>query len=193
MDKFDESKQAAKIRVVGVGGAGCNAINTMIAAALDRVQFVAANTDIQALAANDAATKIQMGETLTKGLGAGANPEVGRQAALESKDEIAHALEGADMVFVTAGMGGGTGTGAAPVIADIARSLGALTVAVVTKPFQFEGNKRRKQAEAGLIELKAAVDTLITIPNQRLLGLRSEEHTSELQSHVNLVCRLLLE
>jgi cell division protein FtsZ len=170
MDNY-ESKHAARIRVVGVGGAGCNAINTMIAAALDRVNFVAANTDIQALAANDAATKIQMGETLTKGLGAGANPEVGRQAALESKDEIAHALEGADMVFVTAGMGGGTGTGAAPVIADIARSLGALTVAVVTKPFQFEGNKRRKQAEAGLIELKAAVDTLITIPNQRLLGL----------------------
>ena len=174
MDNFDQSKQTAKIRVVGVGGAGCNAINTMIAAALDRVQFVAANTDIQALAANDAATKIQMGETLTKGLGAGANPEVGRQAALESKDEIAHALEGADMVFVTAGMGGGTGTGAAPVIADIARSLGALTVAVVTKPFQFEGNKRRKQAEAGLIELKAAVDTLITIPNQRLLGLSDQ-------------------
>src|SRR5262252_3094934 len=171
MDNFEQSKQAAKIRVVGVGGAGCNAINTMIAAALDRVHFVAANTDIQALAANHAATKIQMGETLTKGLGAGANPEVGRQAALESKDEIAHALEGADMVFVTAGMGGGTGTGATPVIADVARSLGALTVAVVTKPFQFEGNKRRKQAEAGLIELKAAVDTLITIPNQRLLGL----------------------
>jgi cell division protein FtsZ len=171
MDNFEQSKQTAKIRVVGVGGAGCNAINTMIAAALDRVHFVAANTDIQALAANDAAIKIQMGETLTKGLGAGANPEVGRQAALESRDEIAHALEGADMVFVTAGMGGGTGTGAAPVIADIARSLGALTVAVVTKPFHFEGNKRRKQAEAGLIELKAAVDTLITIPNQRLLGL----------------------
>ncbi|HET6980898.1 MAG TPA: cell division protein FtsZ [Myxococcaceae bacterium] len=174
MDNFEQSKQAAKIRVVGVGGAGCNAINTMIAAALDRVHFVAANTDIQALAANDAATKIQMGEALTKGLGAGANPEVGRQAALESKDEIAHALDGADMVFVTAGMGGGTGTGAAPVIADIARSLGALTVAVVTKPFQFEGNKRRKQAEAGLIELKAAVDTLITIPNQRLLGLSDQ-------------------
>jgi cell division protein FtsZ len=174
MDNFDQSKQTAKIRVVGVGGAGCNAINTMIAAALDRVNFVAANTDIQALAASHAAAKIQIGETLTKGLGAGANPEVGRQAALESKDEIAHALEGADMVFVTAGMGGGTGTGAAPVIADVARSLGALTVAVVTKPFHFEGNKRRKQAEAGLIELKAAVDTLITIPNQRLLGLSGQ-------------------
>ncbi len=174
MDNFDSSKQTAKIRVVGVGGAGCNAINTMIAAALDRVNFVAANTDIQALAASHAAIKIQIGETLTKGLGAGANPEVGRQAALESKDEIAHALEGADMVFVTAGMGGGTGTGAAPVIAEIARSLGALTVAVVTKPFHFEGNKRRKQAEAGLIDLKASVDTLITIPNQRLLGLSGQ-------------------
>ncbi len=174
MDHFEQSKQTAKIRVVGVGGAGCNAINTMIAAALDRVNFVAANTDIQALAASQAAIKIQIGETLTKGLGAGANPEVGRQAALESKDEIAHALEGADMVFVTAGMGGGTGTGAAPVIADVARSLGALTVAVVTKPFHFEGNKRRKQAESGLIELKASVDTLITIPNQRLLGLSGQ-------------------
>jgi cell division protein FtsZ len=174
MDHFEQSKQTAKIRVVGVGGAGCNAINTMIAAALDRVNFVAANTDIQALAASQAAIKIQIGETLTKGLGAGANPEVGRQAALESKDEIAHALEGADMVFVTAGMGGGTGTGAAPVIADVARSLGALTVAVVTKPFHFEGNKRRKQAESGLIELTASVDTLITIPNQRLLGLSGQ-------------------
>jgi len=171
MDSFEQSKQAAKIRVVGVGGAGCNAINTMIAASLDRVHFLAANTDIQALAANQAGMKIQMGETLTKGLGAGANPEVGRQAAVESKDALAAALDGADMVFVTAGMGGGTGTGAAPIIADIARSLGALTVGVVTKPFHFEGNKRRKQAEAGLIELRSSVDTLITIPNQRLLSL----------------------
>ena len=171
MDNFEQSKQAAKIRVVGVGGAGCNAINTMIAASLDRVHFVAANTDIQALAANQAGMKIQIGETLTKGLGAGANPEVGRQAAVESKEAIAAAIDGADMVFVTAGMGGGTGTGAAPIIADIARSLGALTVGVVTKPFHFEGNKRRKQAEAGLIELRSSVDTLITIPNQRLLSL----------------------
>jgi cell division protein FtsZ len=174
MDNFEQSKQAARIRVVGVGGAGCNAINTMIAASLDRVHFVAANTDIQALAANMAATKIQIGAALTKGLGAGANPEIGRQAALETKEELAHAMEGADMVFVTAGMGGGTGTGAAPVIANIARSLGALTVGVVTKPFHFEGNKRRKQAEAGLIELKSAVDTLITIPNQRLLTLSGQ-------------------
>jgi cell division protein FtsZ len=171
MDSFEQSKQAAKIRVVGVGGAGCNAINTMIAANLDRVHFLAANTDIQALANNQAGMKIQIGEALTKGLGAGANPEVGRQAAVESKDEIAAALDGADMVFVTAGMGGGTGTGAAPVIADVARALGALTVGVVTKPFHFEGNKRRKQAEAGLIELRSSVDTLITIPNQRLLSL----------------------
>jgi cell division protein FtsZ len=171
MDTTEQSKQGAKIRVVGVGGAGCNAINTMIAAGLDRVQFIAANTDIQALAASHAHVKVQIGSGLTKGLGAGANPDIGREAALESKELIAQALEGADMVFVTAGMGGGTGTGAAPIIADIAKSLGALTVAVVTKPFHFEGNKRRKQADAGLVELKTAVDTLITIPNQRLLTL----------------------
>jgi cell division protein FtsZ len=171
METSEHSKQGAKIRVVGVGGAGCNAINTMIAAGLDRVQFIAANTDIQALQASHAQVKVQIGSGLTKGLGAGANPDIGREAALESKELIAQALEGADMVFVTAGMGGGTGTGAAPIIADIAKSLGALTVAVVTKPFHFEGNKRRKQADAGLVELKTAVDTLITIPNQRLLTL----------------------
>ncbi len=174
MNSIDESKQAARIRVVGVGGGGCNAVNTMIAANLDRVDFIAANTDIQALAANRAQTKIQMGATLTKGLGAGANPEIGREAALESKEQIAASLDGGDMVFITAGMGGGTGTGAAPIIADIAKSLGCLTVGVVTKPFLFEGNKRRKQAEQGLVELKAAVDTLITIPNQRLLTLGDE-------------------
>ncbi|KFA93061.1 cell division protein FtsZ [Archangium violaceum] len=171
MDQFDQNKQAAKIRVVGVGGAGCNAVNTMIMAKLERVDFIAANTDVQALAANKAPVRLQIGQTLTKGLGAGANPEMGREAALESRDQIAAMLEGADMVFVTAGMGGGTGTGAAPIIADIAKSLGCLTVGVVTKPFLFEGNKRRKQAEQGLVELKAAVDTLITIPNQRLLTL----------------------
>jgi cell division protein FtsZ len=174
MDQFEQSKQAAKIRVVGAGGAGCNAVNTMIMAKLDRVDFIAANTDVQALAANKAPTRLQLGQTLTKGLGAGANPEMGREAALESRDQIAAVLEGADMVFVTAGMGGGTGTGAAPIIADIAKSLGCLTVGVVTKPFLFEGNKRRKQAEQGLVELKAAVDTLITIPNQRLLTLSNE-------------------
>jgi cell division protein FtsZ len=174
MDQFDQNKQAAKIRVVGVGGAGCNAVNTMIMAKLERVDFIAANTDVQALAANKAPVRLQIGQTLTKGLGAGANPEMGREAALESRDQIASMLEGADMVFVTAGMGGGTGTGAAPIIADIAKSLGCLTVGVVTKPFLFEGNKRRKQAEQGLVELKAAVDTLITIPNQRLLTLSNE-------------------
>jgi cell division protein FtsZ len=174
MDQFDQNKQAAKIRVVGVGGAGCNAVNTMIMAKLERVDFIAANTDVQALAANKAPVRLQLGQTLTKGLGAGANPEMGREAALESRDQIASMLEGADMVFVTAGMGGGTGTGAAPIIADIAKSLGCLTVGVVTKPFLFEGNKRRKQAEQGLVELKAAVDTLITIPNQRLLTLSNE-------------------
>src|SRR5216683_3814512 len=171
---MDERKQGAKTRGGGVGGGGCNAVNTMIAASLDRVDFIAANTDIQALAANRALTKIQIGATLTKGLGAGANPEIGREAALESKEQIAEALEGADMVFVTAGMGGGTGTGAAPIIADIAKGLGCLTVAVVTKPFVFEGNKRRKQAEQGLMELRSAVDTLITIPDQRLLTLSEE-------------------
>ncbi|MBJ6764747.1 cell division protein FtsZ [Myxococcaceae bacterium JPH2] len=174
MDQFEQNKQAAKIRVVGAGGAGCNAVNTMILAKLDRVDFIAANTDVQALAASKAPTRLQLGQALTKGLGAGANPEMGREAALESKDQIAAVLEGADMVFVTAGMGGGTGTGAAPIIADIAKSLGCLTVGVVTKPFLFEGNKRRKQAEQGIVELKAAVDTLITIPNQRLLSLSNE-------------------
>jgi cell division protein FtsZ len=171
--EFEQSKLAARIRVVGVGGAGCNAVNTMIASGLERVDFIALNTDIQALAANQAPIRMQIGKELTRGLGAGANPEMGRQAATESREEIAKLLEGSDMVFVTAGMGGGTGTGAAPVIADIAREMGALTVGVVTKPFMFEGNRRRKAAEQGLAELKAAVDTLITIPNQRLLTLQT--------------------
>ena len=171
---FEQSKQAARIRVVGVGGAGCNAVNTMIASGLDRVDFIALNTDVQALAANRAPVRMQLGKELTRGLGAGANPEMGRQAATESREEIVALLQGSDMVFVTAGMGGGTGTGAAPIIADIARELGALTVGVVTKPFHFEGNRRRKAAEQGLAELKAAVDTLITIPNQRLLAVSQE-------------------
>lgn len=174
MDQFEQSKQAARIRVVGVGGAGCNAVNTMIASGLERVDFIALNTDVQALAANKAPVRMQIGKELTRGLGAGANPEMGRQAATESRDDIAQLLVGADMVFVTAGMGGGTGTGAAPVVADIARELGCLTVGVVTKPFMFEGNRRRKAAEQGLQELKAAVDTLITIPNQRLLTMSPE-------------------
>jgi cell division protein FtsZ len=167
----------ARIKVVGVGGGGGNALNTMILAGLTGVDFIAANTDCQALAHNRAAMKIQLGAMVTKGLGAGANPEIGRQAALEDREKIAAALEGADMVFVTAGMGGGTGTGGAPIIADIARSIGALTVGVVTKPFMFEGKRRLKQADHGIAELKNAVDTLITIPNQRLLAVADERTT----------------
>ncbi len=174
MIEFTDRQDAAKIKVIGVGGGGGNAINTMVAARLEGVEFIAANTDLQALRVNQAQLKIPLGRTASRGLGAGANPEVGRSAALEEKDAIAAALEGADMVFVTAGMGGGTGTGGAPVVADIAKATGALTVGVVTKPFLFEGNKRRKQAEAGLAELGAAVDTLIVIPNQRLLSVAGE-------------------
>ena len=164
----------ARIKVIGVGGGGGNAINTMVAGRLEGVEFIAANTDVQALAANKADVKIQIGKGTSRGLGAGANPDRGREAALEARDQIAEALSGADMVFVTAGMGGGTGTGGAPIVADIARQSGALTVGVVTKPFLFEGNRRRKQAEQGLSELKAAVDTLIVIPNQRLISVAGE-------------------
>jgi cell division protein FtsZ len=161
----------ARIKVVGVGGGGGNAVNTMIASGLPGVDFMAANTDVQSLGANLATTKIQLGLQLTKGLGAGANPDVGRQAALEDTETIRDHLAGADMVFITAGMGGGTGTGGAPVVARIAKELGALTVAVVTKPFQFEGKKRMRQADEGMRDLKDAVDTLIAIPNQRLLAI----------------------
>jgi cell division protein FtsZ len=174
MIEYTDKQDAARIKVIGVGGGGGNAINTMVAGRLEGVEFIAANTDVQALAANRASTKIQLGRSASRGLGAGANPEVGRTAALEEREAIASALDGADMVFVTAGMGGGTGTGGAPVVADIAKATGALTVGVVTKPFLFEGNKRRKQAEAGIAELKAAVDTLIVIPNQRLLSVAGE-------------------
>ena len=160
----------ARIKVVGVGGGGGNAVNTMIATGLPGVEFLTANTDMQALGASLAMTKIQLGAELTKGLGAGANPEVGRQAALEDSEVLRDHLTGADMVFITAGMGGGTGTGGAPVVARIAKELGALTVAVVTKPFQFEGKKRMRQADDGMRDLKDAVDTLIAIPNQRLLA-----------------------
>jgi len=160
----------ARIKVIGVGGAGGNAINTMITSGLAGVDFIAANTDMQALSGNLAPTKLQLGGALTKGLGAGANPDVGRQAALDDSEVLREQLAGADMVFVTAGMGGGTGTGGAPVVARIAKELGALTVAVVTKPFQFEGKKRMRQADEGLREVKDAVDTLIAIPNQRLLA-----------------------
>jgi cell division protein FtsZ len=166
--EFEELAHA-KILVFGTGGGGGNAVNTMIAGNLDGVEFVAANTDMQALQANMAPVKIQLGDHLTKGLGAGANPEVGRKSAEESVQLIADTMNGADMVFVTAGMGGGTGTGAAPVIAQIAREAGALTVGVVTKPFGFEGRRRARQAEEGIARLEEAVDTLIVIPNNRLL------------------------
>jgi cell division protein FtsZ len=168
--EFDDASHA-KILVIGVGGGGGNAVNTMISGNLDGVQFVVANTDMQALEANMAAHKIQLGNSLTKGLGAGANPEVGRRSAEESMQVIADMVAGSDMVFVTAGMGGGTGTGAAPVIAQIARDCGALTVGVVTKPFGFEGKKRARQAAEGIERLEKAVDTLIVIPNNRLLAL----------------------
>jgi cell division protein FtsZ len=176
-----ERVEGARIKVVGVGGGGGNAVNTMVAGRLEGVEFIAANTDVQALAANKATVKLQLGRTGSRGLGAGANPERGREAANESRDEISQALAGADMVFVTAGMGGGTGTGAAPVVADVAKQQGALTVGVVTKPFLFEGNRRRKQAEQGIAELKSAVDTLIVIPNQRLLAV-SGEHTGFMEA-----------
>jgi len=164
----------AKIKVIGVGGGGCNAVNTMIRSGLSGVEFIVANTDSQALAANLAPIKIQLGNDLTKGLGAGANPEVGRKAALDDYEKLSEYITGADMVFVTAGMGGGTGTGAAPVIAKLAKELGALTVGVVTKPFMFEGRKRMKQAVNGIKTLEECVDSLITIPNQRLLQIAGE-------------------
>ena len=165
------STQGAKIKVVGVGGSGCNAVNTMIKMGLDGVEFITANTDRQALDASLAPTKLAIGQELTKGLGAGANPEIGRKAALEDYAKISELLAGADMVFITAGMGGGTGTGAAPVFAKIAKEIGALTVGVVTKPFMFEGKKRMKHAQGGIALLREHVDSLIMIPNQRLLSL----------------------
>ena len=163
-----EMDQLAKIKVIGIGGGGCNAINRMISCGLKGVDFIVANTDVQALNRSLATTKLQIGSELTDGLGAGANPEIGREAALESKAAIEDALKGADMVFVTCGMGGGTGTGAAPVVAEIAQDLGALTVGIVTKPFSFEGKKRMDQAVKGLDELRKHVDTIIVIPNDRL-------------------------
>lgn len=168
---MNESASVAKIVVIGVGGGGNNAVNRMIEESLNGVDFVAVNTDLQALKQSKAQTKIQIGEKLTRGLGAGANPEVGGKAAEESHDEILQAVKGADMVFVTAGMGGGTGTGAAPVIAKISKELGILTVGVVTKPFEVEGRIRMKNAENGIAELKSVVDTLIVIPNQKLLSI----------------------
>jgi len=161
--------QFAKIKVIGVGGGGNNAVNRMISSGLKGVEFISVNTDAQALVHAMAPKRIQIGEKLTRGLGAGAKPDIGEKAAQESREELLEALKGADMIFVTAGMGGGTGTGAAPVVAECAREIGALTVGVVTKPFTFEGRKRFKQAESGIANLKANVDTLITIPNDRLL------------------------
>jgi cell division protein FtsZ len=166
----DPARTGARIKVVGVGGGGSNAVNRMVQAGLEGVEFIVANTDLQALKMNAAPHKLQIGAKLTKGLGAGADPNVGRQAALEDTDKLIEALDGADMVFVTTGLGGGTGTGAAPVIASLASELGALTIAVVTKPFRFEGRKRQTQAERGLDELRDCVDTVITIPNERLLA-----------------------
>ena len=173
--EFVETESAAKIKVIGVGGGGGNAINNMISSELRGVEFIVANTDAQALEMSLADTKVQLGKTLTKGLGAGAKPQVGRDAAEESADQIKDALEGSDMVFITAGMGGGTGTGAAPVIAEISKEIGALTVAVVTRPFTFEGRRRKKLAEEGLEQLKNVVDTIITIPNDRLRSLAQEK------------------
>ena len=168
---FDEAEvRPATLKVIGVGGSGCNAINTMISSNFTGVEFISANTDIQALGLSKAPSTVPLGNKLTKGLGAGSNPEVGREAAIEDIDRIKEVLQGADMVFITAGMGGGTGTGAAPVIAGVAREMGILTVAVVTKPFLFEGARRMQRAEEGLRELRRYVDTLLVIPNQRLLA-----------------------
>ncbi len=177
MFTYVDSEKSAKLKVIGVGGAGGNAVNNMIAAKLMGVKFIAANTDAQALETSNAPIKLQLGQELTEGLGAGANPDVGRQAAMESETAIRDALKDSHMVFITAGLGGGTGTGAAPVIAEICKDIGALTVAVITKPFSFEGRKRSKQADEGLDTLKKVVDTAITIPNDRLRGVASKNAT----------------
>ena len=168
--ELEEKEPVAKIKVIGLGGGGGNAVSRMMAAQFTGVEFIVGNTDIQALRSSPAPTKIQLGAKLTAGLGAGSNPDVGRNAALENPDEITRLLQGADMVFITAGLGGGTGTGAAPIVASLAKDLGILTIAVVTKPFGFEGKMRQRQAETGLEALRPVVDTLITIPNQRLLA-----------------------
>ncbi len=177
MFTYVDTEKSAKIKVIGVGGAGGNAINNMIETKLQGVKFIAANTDAQALEISKAPITIQIGERITAGLGAGANPQVGQEAAIESAEAIRNALEDSHMVFITAGLGGGTGTGAAPVIAQICKEIGALTVAVVTKPFSFEGKKRARQAEEGINALKEVADTVITIPNDRLRGLASKNAT----------------
>ena len=173
----EQNSMTARIKVIGIGGGGSNAVNTMITASLSGVDFMVANTDAQSLEASEAVVRIQLGGLVTKGLGAGANPEIGRRAALEDQEKIREYLDGSDMIFITAGMGGGTGTGGAPVIARVAREVGALTVGVVTKPFIFEGKKRMRQAEDGIEELKRNVDTLIVIPNQRLLSIAAKTTT----------------
>jgi cell division protein FtsZ len=176
--RLDEDRRAgARIKVIGVGGGGSNAVARMVQSGFQGVEFIVANTDLQALQVNPAPVKIQIGAKLTKGLGAGADPDTGRQAALEDTDKLIQALDGADMVFVTTGLGGGTGTGAAPVIASLASELGALTIAVVTKPFKFEGKRRQAQAEHGLVSLRDCVDTVITIPNERLLTIIERQTT----------------
>ncbi|MFQ6113991.1 MAG: cell division protein FtsZ [bacterium] len=189
---FDESNTpTAKMKVVGVGGAGGNAINRMIEARLNGVEFVSINTDVQALETCKATCRIQIGRSLTKGLGAGANPEIGRKAIEEDRESVFDALQDSDMIFVTAGMGGGTGTGAAPIVSEIAKDLGALTVGIVTKPFLFEGPKRMRRAEEGIFELKDRVDTLIVIPNQRLLSVVSKE--TPLNSAFKIADEVLLQ
>ncbi len=192
MLEFEETKvQAARIKVLGIGGGGCNAVDNMIRSDLHGVEFIAANTDLQDLRACVSPVKIQLGARLTKGLGAGANPEIGKSAALEDLQRIKEGLTDTDMLFITAGMGGGTGTGGAPVVAKLARDLDVLTVAVVTKPFFFEGNRRRLQAEQGILELGDVVDTLITIPNDRLLTVSGKE--TKLQEAFQLADDVLLQ
>jgi cell division protein FtsZ len=176
-EMMDTHSQSAVIKVIGVGGGGGNAVNHMVDSTIEGVDFICANTDAQALKGSRVKTILQLGSGITKGLGAGANPEVGKQAALEDRERIAEALAGADMVFLTAGMGGGTGTGAAPVVAEVAKELGILTVAVVTKPFPFEGSKRRRIADDGIAELAKHVDSLITIPNEKLLAVLGKDMT----------------
>ena len=181
MLEFVSQGNAAVIKVIGVGGGGNNAVDRMIEDNMDGVEFIAVNTDVQDLSKSKAPTKIQIGEKLTKGLGAGGNPDIGEKSAEETKEEVAKSISGADMVFITAGMGGGTGTGAAPKIAEISKSMGILTVAVVTKPFNFEGKRRMSNAERGLSELRKSVDTLVVIPNQRLLSI-IDKKTSIIES-----------
>jgi cell division protein FtsZ len=190
MIEFADIADGAKIKVIGVGGGGNNAVGRMMCSDLLGVEFIVANTDRQALEASSVNKKIQLGAKLTKGLGAGAEPTVGRKAAEEDTEEILEQLAGADMVFITAGMGGGTGTGAAPIIANLSKELGALTVGVVTKPFLFEGRKRMQQADAGVKELEEVVDSLITIPNQKLFGITGEKTT--LEEAFNLADEVLL-